>query len=144
MSDCTPSHVGICVSDLERSIRFYRDGLGFTATEHFEMTSETMPGIERSVEVDPPLSMISQFLQRDGVRIELLAYPDRTPTGTPSASRAQLGLTHLSFLVTDIDAAIARLVEHGGTLLEHTRMSGGVDLVFLADPDGTRIELMQR
>ena len=23
------SHLGICVSDLERSLRFYRDGLGF-------------------------------------------------------------------------------------------------------------------
>ena len=34
------------------------------------------------------------------------------------------------------------IVEHGGTLLPDTRASG-MSLVFLADPDGTRVELMQ-
>jgi catechol 2,3-dioxygenase-like lactoylglutathione lyase family enzyme len=139
----TPSHVGICVSDLERSLRFYRDGLGFEPAERHEISSGTLPGLERVVEVDGPVTLVSQFLRRGDVRVELLWYPDRAPTGTPSTTRAQLGLTHLSFLVDDIDAAAAALVAHGGTVLEHTR-PGGAPLLFLADPDGTRVELMGR
>lgn len=139
----TPAHVGICVTDLDRSLRFYRDGLGFEPAERFEITSETMPGIENVVEVDGPVSFVSQFLQRGAVRIELLWYSDREPTGTPSATRAQLGLTHLAFHVDDIDKAAAALVEHGGTILDHTR-TDAPPLVFLTDPDGTRVELMGR
>lgn len=138
----TPAHFGICVSDLERSMRFYCDGLGFEPAERHDITSATMPGIENVLEVDAPVSLVSQFLQRGAVRVELLWYPDRAPTGTPSATRAQLGLTHLSFVVDDIDEAAAALVEHGGTVLDHTSPGNGMPLLFLADPDGTRIELM--
>jgi hypothetical protein len=41
-----------------------------------------------------------------------------------------------------VDTAAARLVEFGGTILDHTRSDAGIVLLFLADPDGTRIELM--
>lgn len=36
----------------------------------------------------------------------------------------------------------AHLVRLGGTIVEPTRAKLGVDLVFLADPDGARVELM--
>ena len=38
--------------------------------------------------------------------------------------------------------AAARLVEYGGTILEDTRSDAGIVLLFLTDPDGTRVELM--
>jgi len=142
--DLTPSHVGICVADLERSMRFYCDGLGFAPAERYEITNEAMPGLDKVLEVEAPVSLVSQFLQHGAVRIELLWYPDRTPSGTPATTRAQLGLTHLSFLVDDIEKAALELVEHGATILEHTRPGGGAQLLFLADPDGTRVELMGR
>jgi lactoylglutathione lyase len=75
--------------------------------------------------------------------VELLAYKRPQPTGQPSTSRGRLGITHLSFYVDDVDAAAAHLVTLGGTILEDTRGNPGVELVFLADPDGTRVELMQ-
>ncbi|MEI7747323.1 MAG: VOC family protein, partial [Actinomycetota bacterium] len=34
------SHVGVCVSQLERSIAFYRDGLGFSLAERHEIGSQ--------------------------------------------------------------------------------------------------------
>lgn len=51
-------------------------------------------------------------------------------------------VTHLTFMVRDIDSVATRLVEHGGTILEHTDVTIGVRLLFLTDPDGTRIELI--
>jgi PhnB protein len=45
--------------------------------------------------------------------------------------------------VDDVDATAKRLEEFGGTILPTTRTNPGVELVFLTDPDGVRVELMQ-
>lgn len=141
-SNYSPSHVGICVSDLDRSIRFYCDGLGFELSDRFDLDSTEMPGLDRSLEMDGPVTVHSQMIVSGPMKIELLGYPSHTPTGTPSTSRGQLGLTHLSFNVDKVDSAAARLVDFGGTILEHTRSDAGITLLFLTDPDGTRVELM--
>jgi len=140
----SPSHVGICVSDLERSIRFYCDGLGFEVSDRFDLDSTQLPGLDRGLEVDGPVSVVSQMIVNGPMKIELLYYPGRAARGTPSNSRGLLGLTHLSFSVDQVDDAAARLLEYGATLVEGTRADVGVPIVFLTDPDGTRVELMGR
>ena len=137
-----PSHVGLCVTDLDRSLRFYCDGLGFEKAEGFALDDTTLPGLDRGLEVPSPVSVASQMITAGEVKIELLHYLTPDVEGTPSQHRNQLGLTHLAFWVDDVNAAAARLVETGGTILEHTRCSPGIDILFLADPDGTRVELM--
>jgi glyoxylase I family protein len=134
------SHVGLCVSDLERSRRFYVEGLGFRNYARFE--------IDRPLaEMSGPADLTSCFVEKDGLRLELLYFRSPKPTGSPSARRTQLGLTHLSFVVDDVDATAAELVEFGGTIIEGTRSGDNdpdvVQIIFLADPDGTRIELMR-
>jgi len=134
-----PSHVGLCVSDLDRSYRFYVDGLGFREFARFEL--------QRPIaEVDEPCELTSLFLQRDQLRVELLHYRSPGAFGRPSMRRNQLGITHFSFVVDDVDAAAVALVEHGGTIVEGTRSGqddpDGVQIIFVADPDGTRVELM--
>lgn len=136
------SHVGICVSDLDRSLRFYCEGLGFELAERYDLDSTQMPGLDRSLEIEGPITVQSQMIVSGNMKVELLAYPGRAPEGTPSPSRGLLGLTHLSFNVDKVDTAAARLVEFGGTILEHTRSDAGIVLLFLTDPDGTRVELM--
>jgi lactoylglutathione lyase len=138
-----PSHAGLCVTDLDRSLRFYCEGLGFEAAERYELDSKEAVGLDLALEVPGHVQVVSQFIRSGGMAIELLGYTTPSPHGRPSASRSQLGLTHLSFYVDDRDAAAAHLVSLGGTVLEETRTSPGIDLVFLEDPDGNRIELMQ-
>ena len=138
------SHLGLCVSDLAASLRFYCEGLGFEAADSFDIGTH----FAAALEVDGDISVTSQFIKRGDLSIELLGWTQPAPAGTPSQSRASLGLTHLSFLVPDPEATATRLVELGGTLLEDTWTAyapGGEprDIVFLADPDGTRVELMR-
>jgi catechol 2,3-dioxygenase-like lactoylglutathione lyase family enzyme len=137
-----PSHVGLCVTDIERSLRFYRDGLGFALSDGFDLDSEAMPGLDEALEVPGRVVLRSQLIELEGMRIELLHWTTPGVDGTPSDRRNRVGLTHLSFWVDDVDAAAARLVEHGGTIIESTRTAPGIELVFLEDPDGTRVELM--
>ena len=138
----SPSHVGICVSDLETSMRFYCDGLGFGVAERYDLDSADMPDLVHSLEMEGPLKVNSQMIVNGSMKVELLHYPGRPAQGTPSTSRGLLGLTHLSFYVADVDKAAARLVQHGATIVDVTRVNVGIPLVFLTDPDGTRIELM--
>jgi catechol 2,3-dioxygenase-like lactoylglutathione lyase family enzyme len=136
------SHAGVCVSDLDRAIRFYCDGLGFELSDRFDADTAVVTALDAALEVDGPVNLQSQMIVNGAMKIELLAYPGRAAQGTPSTSRGLLGLTHLSFWVDDVDAAGAKLVECGGTVLASTRQNVGIDLLFLTDPDGTRIELM--
>ncbi len=134
------SHIGLCVSDLERSRRFYVDGLGFEEFARFDLTRPL-------AEVDPPFDFTSFFIQKDGLRVELLYYRSPGAIGEPSSRRNHLGLTHLSFVVDDVDAAASELEGFGGTIIEGTRSGqddpDAVQIIFLADPDGTRVELMR-
>lgn len=134
------SHIGLCVSDLGRSLRFYVEGLGFEEFARFEL--------ERAIaEMNPPVKLTSLFIQKGGLRVELLYFSTPGVVGLPSTRRNQLGMTHFSFIVDDIDAAAADLVRYGGTIVAGTRSGQqdpeAVQIIFLADPDGTRVELMR-
>jgi len=137
------THLGICVSDLERSLRFYRDVLGCKEVGRLEMAggmADVLNGLE-----DVKLHAI--YLERDGWRLELLAFPEPGWVG-PQTPRPmnQLGLTHLSFRVEDLDAVCARVEAAGGGLLPETRVGGPeapVRAIMAHDPDGMRLELIE-
>jgi catechol 2,3-dioxygenase-like lactoylglutathione lyase family enzyme len=130
------SHAGVCVSDLERSLAFYRDALGFRELRRLDVSGEAAETLLGLADLD----LRAVFLERDGVRLELLHYasPGRRGSGEPQPMNA-LGLTHLSFRVDDLDAAVAAVEQAGGRTLRATRTPRAV---FVSDPDGTRIELI--
>jgi catechol 2,3-dioxygenase-like lactoylglutathione lyase family enzyme len=138
--ELTPSHFGLCVRDLARSLRFYCDGLGFAAAERFEVGDE----FRAALEVEGCVDCVSQFIRKGAVAIELLAYRSPGSVGAASARRNQLGLTHLALYVDDVAEAAKRLVACGGTLLPATHAeNAAVELVFVEDPDGVRVELIR-
>jgi lactoylglutathione lyase len=137
------SHIGICVSDLERSRRFYRDGLGFEEVGSHHVGDEFASLMEV-----PGVDVDSVMLARDGVTLELLGFRAPGHTGEPvRRPMNQLGLTHLSFRVDDVNAVASAIEREGGVVIGGTRttldVSGtALDFVYCTDPDGTRIELM--
>ena len=136
------SHMGLCVTDLDRSLRFWCDGLGFELAERFDLTDTLAPGLAEALEVSAPVDLVSQMIVLGEWKFELLHYASPKTHGSPSATRGQLGFTHMSFWVDDVDAEAARLVEYGGTILPTTRTNPGIPIQFVADPDGARVELM--
>jgi catechol 2,3-dioxygenase-like lactoylglutathione lyase family enzyme len=139
----TFSHFGICVSDLDTSLRFYCDALGFEKAESHVIGSEFAQLMDL-----PDVSVTSQFIRKGTVAIELLAFSEPTPFGD-KVRRAvnQLGLTHLSFRVADVEAVAAKVAELGGAVVATSRTTidfGGTPLkfVYCTDPDGVRVELM--
>ena len=137
------SHIGICVSDLAASLRFYCDGLGFEEVASHEV-GEEFAALMEVVGV----RLRSRMIRRDGVTLELLDYV--APGTTGSAERRpmnQLGLTHLSLRVADVESVAATIESLGGTVVRPTRTTfdfagTALDFLYCTDPDGVRIELM--
>lgn len=142
-SGLSVSHIGICVSDLDASLRFYCEGLGFEEVAAHEVGEE----FAVLMEVDG-VRLRSRMIARDAVTLELLDFVAPGTTG-PASRRPmnQLGLTHLSLRVADVDAVAAAIESLGGTVVRGSRTTfdlgeRALDFLYCTDPDGTRIELM--
>lgn len=138
------SHIGICVSDWKQSLRFYHDVLGFRYVNELVVKG---PVSETLLEL-PDVELRATYLEREGVRIELLHYASPGHTGeTSRRPMNQLGLTHLSLRVDDLDAVLTELEAAGVTIHHGTRIEvpeARSKAIFVSDPDGTRIELVQQ
>ncbi|MFP8878084.1 MAG: VOC family protein [Myxococcota bacterium] len=144
MSKMRMSHIGICVSDRVSSLRFYHDVLGFRYVSELEVKSAKADKLLRLEDVN----LLAVYLEREGVRIELLCYasPGHRGDGTQRPMN-QLGLTHLSMRVDDMTQTLADLERAGVEIVEETRIGHPDDVVqavMIADPDGTLIELVQQ
>ena len=139
------AHVGICVSDMERSLRFYCEALGFVAVDAHDVGDAFADLMELA-----SVELRSQFIRGpNGERLELLAF--RAPAVEGERRRRplnRLGLTHLCFRVRDVDEVAERIQRLGGEVHGHTRTSPAgpgtpPDVLYCSDPDGVRIELMR-
>jgi catechol 2,3-dioxygenase-like lactoylglutathione lyase family enzyme len=130
------NHVGLCVTDLDRSRRFYQGLLGFSFVRTLDVPDAPA---DRLLQLDAPLGMSAVYLSKDGLVLELIHY---SRPGNPPARRRPMnepGLTHLSLSVDDLPALCARVAEFGGEVLTDTDL--GV-AVFVRDPDGQLVELL--
>jgi len=119
-------HLGLRVTDLERSLAFYT-AVGYQVvgtvpeTPFGNLTMLRLPGDEF-------------------VTIELVHGPD-----TAAGAGAGSSLHHFVIQVASMDAAVADLAA-GGIVVEPPRSPDGSDdflTAWLTDPDGNRIELVQ-
>lgn len=138
----TISHIGICSSDVERSVRFYTEALGFA---QLQAIPEIGAPYDTLLEL-PDATFSACFLKSGDVTIELVGYTDGNVSGsTERRPMNQRGFTHMTLLVDDVEATADRVVKFGGNVHPETRIDSPVGpLVFCTDPDGVRLELMQR
>jgi catechol 2,3-dioxygenase-like lactoylglutathione lyase family enzyme len=117
------NHVGGRIRDLDASLAFYT-GLGAEVVDRLFMAG---PRVNR-VHVQVATGLV-----------ELLHNEEPDP-------EASYGLNHVGFMTDDLDADYARLIGLGYAELSSPRVAGSGQgrLAFLADPNGVRIELLQR
>jgi catechol 2,3-dioxygenase-like lactoylglutathione lyase family enzyme len=144
----TFTHVGVTVIDHEESKRFYVEALGFEPTVSIDADEEGFPGLPTLLEVEGA-DVFAEFLTNGPQTIELVSYRGGGTLGEPERREMnRLGLTHLCFLVQDVDAAAQKVEQFGGKILSHTRIGhdkpDGIDrdYLFCTDPNGVRIELI--
>ena len=131
-SDAALHHVSLRVADLERSIAFYRDGLGLTLGSAFDLR-----GRRFALMVAPR-----------GGRVELI----ESEAGARRASERDV-LWHFALETDDVQAALAAAVTAGGEVTvpltaldlidEVTERPFRVRLAFVRGPDAEEVELIE-
>jgi catechol 2,3-dioxygenase-like lactoylglutathione lyase family enzyme len=131
------NHVGLCVTDLARSRRFYEELLGFVHQRDLAVPDGPASQLLR---VPAPVAMTAAYLERDGFVLELLHFDRAGNAPQRERSFTEPGLTHLSFSVDDLTATCARVAGLGGEVLSDTDVGGMA--VMIRDPDGQLLELL--
>ena len=137
-------HAVIVVSDLEKSVRFYRDGLGLDVIQDRQVEGD-WPGLFGA----PARTLRAVFLgdgslpdDHSGV-VELNAFEGGV-TPAPASDAPHAGLFMLSYFV-DVEATLSRLAAMGlgGTprRVEQTTPNGSISIATVRDPDGVTILL---
>ncbi|HKY19850.1 MAG TPA: VOC family protein [Vicinamibacterales bacterium] len=131
-SDAAPRvlHSMIRVSNLDSSLRFYRDGLGMQVLNRYDFEKGRFS-----------IVFLSFAGYRDGpAALELTHNWDAAEAYTHGS-----GYGHVAIGVPDIAGMYARLAEYGGTQVTAPKqmVEGAPALAFVKDPDGYSIELIQ-
>ena len=139
-------HTGITVSNLERSLAFWRDVLGFELSHTAHQTGEMAKEITGVAGAELKLAVLRA---PNGHKIELLEYLapfDRKKQ--VSLRPCDVGLVHVALLVDDLNPLLERIAAFGWKAAGKpqtlkTGPNAGKRVVYVRDPDGTTIEFMQ-
>ena len=138
-------HTGITVSNLERSLVFWRDVLGFefshTAHQKGELAQE-ITGVE-GAEIK-----LAVLRAPGGHKIELLEYLAPAYRKRADIRPCDVGSLHVALLVHDLDSVLERIATSdwkaaGKPQRLQSGPNAGKRVVYMRDPDGTTIELIQ-
>jgi len=139
-------HTGITISNLERSLAFWRDVLGFELSHRTHQTGEMAKEITGVAGAEIKLAVVKA---PGGHKIELLEY-------VAPADRKQnvdfrpcdVGSVHVALLVANLDAVLSAITTSGWKAAGKPQIlesgpNAGKRVVYVRDPDGTTIEFMQ-
>jgi catechol 2,3-dioxygenase-like lactoylglutathione lyase family enzyme len=138
------NHHSIAVSDIDKSIAFYRDTLGLKLlyTEYFE--GETLSkgvGVKNA-------AMKLAVLQAGKDTLELIEYT--SPRGKPyDRLPCDIGIMHIAFQVNDVykmyDELTKKGVKFNNPPVENTEgPMKGMIWCYFSDPDGAQLELVEQ
>jgi catechol 2,3-dioxygenase-like lactoylglutathione lyase family enzyme len=140
------NHTSFTVSDLDRTVAFFRDALGF------EVTSKASrdPAIVSKVTGIPGTEMMIAYVRGAGHSLELIQYlGPKEGRGRVRSLPCDVGFAHVAYDVDNIDAAMAAAAEHdvlpiGGVAVINAGPNTGMRVVYLRDPDGVTIEFIEK
>lgn len=145
----TTIDLGCVVTDLEKSVRFYTEGIGFRELKGFEVPAELAR--DAGLTDSRPLAIRVLVLGDDetATKLKLMQVAGTLPrTGDNEFIHSHAGFRYLTVIVADTDAALARLEKLGVKPIAKSPVSlpdslaPGMHLTCVRDPDGNVVELI--
>jgi catechol 2,3-dioxygenase-like lactoylglutathione lyase family enzyme len=139
VSDPTAHHVGVTVADLDRAVEFYAETFDLDVVAEFAVGGDAFA---EAVAVEGAAAEFAHLDAGDAI-VELVAYDpveEAGRDGDPELNRP--GATHLGLTVDDVEAFYAGLDDDVATLSPPRTTESGTTVLFVRDPEGNLIEVL--
>ena len=142
------NHTGFVVSDLNRSLEFYRDLLGLEVERDQILEGEFIS--ELVGYPDASLHIVYLGLGDMKHSVELIQYLNPVGGNPPIPERNQVGASHLGIIVDDLDQFYSELSSKGIRFVSPPaiRQNAAYPMArkgcYVQDPDGNWLELLER
>jgi catechol 2,3-dioxygenase-like lactoylglutathione lyase family enzyme len=139
-------HTGLTVSDLDRSLRFWRDALGMEVVMRQEKEGGYLARVVSEPEAHVRMAHLV-FPGTEGPRVELFQY--LAPDAAAHRLRPpEVGFAHICLACEGIEELLEALTAAGGSAYSDvadvdTGANAGSRCVYVRDPDGHTIELFE-
>lgn len=138
------NHTAFVVADLDRTIGFFKDLLGFELASRAPRDPKAIEGMTGLAGADIEVAYLRGF----GQRIELIRYLAPADRGQALPKVFQDGAGHVAFDIADIDAAVAAAKAFGlepvGKIVTIDQgPNKGRKVVYLQSDDGLSVEFIE-
>jgi catechol 2,3-dioxygenase-like lactoylglutathione lyase family enzyme len=138
------NHTSFTVTSLDQTLAFFRDELGFRATEKMprdQKMAENVTGVRGA-------SITVAFVDLPGHRLEFIEYAGPADRGKVKARPCDVGFAHIALDVDNLDAALACAGRYGFKALGPVQISDkgpnkGRKIVYTTNADGITVEFIQ-
>jgi len=142
-------HVAVTVSDLDSSLHFYTNLLGFEEVERHRLEGQTISAMAGKSNVIMQVVRLATP-ETPNILLDLQLYIE-PPGGVSNAELGMANHAHLCYSVSDLEAAHKDLTQKGVEFVSEPVIFdlgeqwdyGALKVVFLKDPDGFIIELIE-
>lgn len=139
------NHTSFTVSNLDRTLAFFRDALGFDVTSRAPRSRQLIERITGVAGAD----VVIAYVKGPGHSVELIEYVGPAGRRTLRPRPCDVGFAHVAYDVDDIDRAMAAAAKHsfeplGPPTEVDQGPNKGLRAVYLRDPDGVTVELIQK
>jgi catechol 2,3-dioxygenase-like lactoylglutathione lyase family enzyme len=134
-------HTAICTRDIENSLRFWRDGLGF-AQQMDETFEGDWPTLFRARQPELRSIFLGDPDTQDAGIIELVEFTGGMADPSPPAPEPAVGFLLVSVYL-DVETTLTRLGALGlGGTPSRIALDVGVKMAVVHDPNGVAVELI--
>lgn len=142
-------HVGLTVTDLDRSVSFYRDVLGLEYLGEMEMDGPETEALFQKPGCRARVAYLNGSRALAAPPVELIQFVGQT-VEQQTGDLFRTSISEICFAVEDIDRTYQRLLDRGVEFLSEPQTFdstqygfGKSRAVYLRDPDGIVLELLQ-
>lgn len=145
----TTIDLGMVVSNVEKSVKFYIDAVGFKEIDGFSVPGEYCKDVGLTDGQPLKIRVLTLGEGDTATKLKLMQIPGvKTKKSDNQFIHSQFGFRYLTVFVTDTTAALERLTKAGVKTVAKTPMElpkglpQGVFLTIVRDPDGNIVELV--